>query len=63
HYLPVRSRMALNDLAIPAIAMSIEFTFSKLCHICTEIQSSVGARTICGALLTKHCTQNGLILV
>ncbi|TEB24212.1 hypothetical protein FA13DRAFT_1639021, partial [Coprinellus micaceus] len=55
------SRMALDDLAIPTISMSVESTLSKLCCICTEIRSSLGARTIRGALLTRHCAQNGLI--
>jgi hypothetical protein len=61
HRFPVLSRMARDYLAIPATSVSVKRTFSKSRRICTEMRSSLRARTIREALLTKLWARNGLI--
>ncbi|KXN92087.1 hypothetical protein AN958_09790 [Leucoagaricus sp. SymC.cos] len=40
-------------LAIPATSVSVDCTFSKSQHICTDLQSALKAEMISGALLSK----------
>lgn len=57
---PTIARMAQDYLAIPGTSVSVERTFSKSCHICTDLQSSLKVRTVREALLTKTWIRAGL---
>ena len=52
--------MAWDYLAIPGTSVSVEQTFSKSRHICTDLQSSLNAETVTQALLTKTWIRSGL---
>ncbi|KAJ3713426.1 hypothetical protein C8R42DRAFT_752352 [Lentinula raphanica] len=53
--------MARNFLAISATNVSVERTFSKFCHICANLKSSLKANTIREALLSKVWIRSGLL--
>jgi hypothetical protein len=57
---PTIARMARDYLAIPATSVSVERTFSKSRHICSDLRSSLKAETISEALLTKVWIRCGL---
>jgi hypothetical protein len=57
---PTVARMARDFLAIPGTSVSVERTFSKSRHICTDLRSSLKAPTIQQALLTKAWIRSGL---
>ncbi|KAF4611808.1 hypothetical protein D9613_004630 [Agrocybe pediades] len=50
---PTVARMARDYLAIPATSVSVERTFSKSRHICSDLRMSMKAKTISEALLVK----------
>jgi hypothetical protein len=52
--------MARDFLAIPATSVSVERTFSKSRHICSDLRSSLKAETISEALLSKVWIREGL---
>ena len=60
HNFPTVSRMARDFLAIPATSVSVERTFSKSRHICSDLRSSLKAETITQALLSKVWIKSGL---
>lgn len=53
--------MARDFLAIPATSVSVERTFSKSRHICSDLRSSLKAETIQKALLAKVWIRSGLL--
>jgi hypothetical protein len=55
--------MARDFLAIPATSVSVERTFSKSRHICSDLRSSLKAQTITEALLSKVWIRSGLFEV
>ena len=55
------SLMAHDFLAIPATSVSVECTFSKLRHICSDLRCSMKADTITQSLLSKVWIRNGLL--
>src|ERR1700733_395610 len=55
------ARMARDFFAIPATSVSVERVFSKSCHICTDLRSSLKAETISEALLSKVWIREGLL--
>jgi hypothetical protein len=55
--------MARDFLAIPATSVSVEHTFSKSRHICSDLRSSLKAQTITEALLSKVWIRSGLFEV
>ena len=57
---PTIACMARDYLAIPGTSVSVEHTFSKSRHICTDLRSSLKARTVREALLTKTWIRAGL---
>ena len=57
---PVIARMARDYLAIPATSVAVERVFSKSCHICANLRSSLKEKTIMMALLTKVWIRSGL---
>ena len=52
--------MARDYLAIPGTSVSVEQTFLKSRHICTDLHSSLKAKTVREALLTKTWIRAGL---
>lgn len=52
--------MARDFLAIPATSVSVEQTFSKSRHICTDLRGSLKAETVSKALLSKVWIRSGL---
>jgi hypothetical protein len=58
---PTIARMARDFLAIPATSVSVERTFSKSRHICTDLRSSLKVETIQKALLSKVWIRDGLL--
>ena len=60
---PTIARMAHDLLAIPATSVSVERTFSKSRHICSDLRSSLKAQTITEALLSKVWIRSGLFEV
>jgi hAT family C-terminal dimerisation region len=60
---PTIARMARDFLAIPATSVSVERTFSKSRHICSDLRSSLKAQTITEALLSKVWIRSGLFEV
>jgi hypothetical protein len=57
---PTIAKMARDFLAIPATSVSVERTFSKSRHICTDLRSSLKEETITKALMTKVWIRDGL---
>ena len=60
---PIIAHMACDFLAIPATSVSVECTFSKSRHICSDLHSSLKAQTINEALLLKLWIKSGLFKV
>jgi len=60
---PILSRLARDYLAIPATSVSVERTFSKSRHICSDLRSSMKAETITEALLCKTWIRSGLFYI
>ncbi|KAF5378354.1 hypothetical protein D9615_002986 [Tricholomella constricta] len=58
---PIIAKMARDFLAIPGTSVSVERLFSKSRHICTDLRSSLKARTIMQSLLTKVWIKSGLL--
>lgn len=52
--------MARDFLAIPATSVSVERTFSKSRHICSDLRASLKAETVTEALLSKVWIRSGL---
>ncbi|KJA13696.1 hypothetical protein HYPSUDRAFT_92664 [Hypholoma sublateritium FD-334 SS-4] len=57
---PTIARMARDFLAIPATSVSVERTFSKSRHICSDLRASLKAETVTEALLSKVWIRSGL---
>ncbi|KAF5326856.1 hypothetical protein D9619_005142 [Psilocybe cf. subviscida] len=57
---PIISQMARDFLAILATSISVEHAFSKSCHVCQDLRSSMKADMISEALLTKVWISSGL---
>ena len=55
------SPMAHDFLAIPATSASVECTFSKSQHICSDLWCSMKADAITQSLLSKVWIRNGLL--
>ena len=60
---PTIACMARDFLVIPATSVSVERTFSKSRHICSDLRSSLKAQTITEALLLKVWIRSSLFKV
>ena len=54
-------QMACDFLAIPATSVSVERTFSRSRHICSDLRCSLKAQTITQSLLSKVWIRSGLL--
>ena len=57
------AHMACDFLVVPATSISVEHTFSKSRHICSDLHSSLKAQTITEALPSKVWIRSGLFEV